>query len=102
MADYVSTAINLGLEEICFTDHVPLPGGFDPTHRMQPEELPGYRREGSRVSAEVNFYFKIRLGLGWGYLPGLGALAGQLLVWTPHDFFLGSILFFCCWPQTFF
>lgn len=93
MADYVSTAINLGLEEICFTDHVPLPGGFDPTHRMQPEELPGYRREVSRLQAEFNSDIKIRLGLECDYMPGLEPWLEQLLYETPYDFILGSIHF---------
>ncbi|NOX89710.1 MAG: histidinol-phosphatase HisJ [Calditrichaeota bacterium] len=42
MEDYVERAIELKFDEIAFTDHIPLPDGFDITHRMSLEQLDGY------------------------------------------------------------
>ena len=36
-------AVDLGLPEICFTDHVPNPDGYDPVNRMRLEQFPLYR-----------------------------------------------------------
>ena len=36
-------AVNLGLPEICFTDHVPNPDGYDPVNRMRLDQFPLYR-----------------------------------------------------------
>jgi len=33
IADYKASAINKGIPEICFTDHVPSPDGYDTAHR---------------------------------------------------------------------
>ena len=36
-------AVELGLPEICFTDHVPNPDGYDPVNRMRLDQFPLYR-----------------------------------------------------------
>jgi len=36
-------AVELGLPEICFTDHAPNPDGYDPVNRMQLDQFPLYR-----------------------------------------------------------
>ena len=42
MEDYVRAAIENGIIEMCFTDHIPLPNGMDPEHRMKMEEVEPY------------------------------------------------------------
>ncbi len=42
MEEYVEAAIENGMTEICFTDHIPLPDGEDPDHRMKLEEVEPY------------------------------------------------------------
>jgi len=36
-------AVELGLPELCFTDHVPNPDGYDPVNRMRLDQFPLYR-----------------------------------------------------------
>ena len=42
MEEYVLAAIEKGIPEICFTDHIPLPNGEDTEHRMAIDELEPY------------------------------------------------------------
>lgn len=42
MEEYVEQALHIGLKEIAFTDHIPLPDNFDIAHRMAYHELEGY------------------------------------------------------------
>ncbi|MCP4151456.1 MAG: histidinol-phosphatase HisJ [bacterium] len=42
MEEYVEAALERGITEMCFTDHIPLPGGFDPGHRMEPDQIELY------------------------------------------------------------
>jgi len=37
--DYIESAMDKGITEICFTDHIPLPDGFDSEHRMSQKEF---------------------------------------------------------------
>ncbi|MCD4692171.1 MAG: PHP domain-containing protein, partial [Calditrichales bacterium] len=39
MEEYVEQALRIGLKEIAFTDHIPLPDNFDIAHRMAYHEL---------------------------------------------------------------
>ena len=36
-------AVELGLPELCFTDHVPNPDGYDPVNRMRLDQFPSYQ-----------------------------------------------------------
>ena len=40
--EYVEKAISIGLKQIAFTDHIPLPNNFDLAHRMQQNEMDIY------------------------------------------------------------
>jgi len=42
--EYVEKALILGIKEIAFTDHIPLPDNFDLAHRMQFSEIDTYTR----------------------------------------------------------
>lgn len=43
VAAFHARAVDLGLPEICFTDHAPSPNGYDPTNRMRLDQFPLYR-----------------------------------------------------------
>ncbi len=42
-AAYYARAVELGLPEMCFTDHVPSPDSYDSVNRMQLDQFPLYR-----------------------------------------------------------
>ncbi|MCD4760692.1 histidinol-phosphatase HisJ [bacterium] len=93
MDEYVRRAVELGLERICFTDHVPLPFGFDPTHRMVPEELPGYIDQVKKLQHHYRDTIEICLGLECDFLPGVESWLERLLHDNHYDYVLGSVHF---------
>ncbi len=50
MEEYVESAIQKGLKEIAFTDHIPLPDNFDIAHRMTENELELYLENINKLS----------------------------------------------------
>ncbi|MDD4872035.1 MAG: histidinol-phosphatase HisJ family protein [Kiritimatiellae bacterium] len=42
IAEYIEAANKNGITEICFTDHVPAPDGYDSKHRMDMDKYPFY------------------------------------------------------------
>lgn len=91
MEQYVTAALEQGLERICFTDHVPLPDGFDPTHRMLLSELPGYYDEVARLREFYQDRLEINLGLECEFMPGLEPWLEKVVEQSQLDYLLGSV-----------
>jgi histidinol-phosphatase (PHP family) len=75
LEDYVEKALELGFREISFTEHAPLPKGFeDPApasdSAMRQEELEQYFEEISRVKAAYKGKIKINAGLEVDFIEG--------------------------------
>ena len=100
-------AIELGLREIGFSDHNPLPRGLAANVRMREDELDYY------VSRVLDLQFQYRgkidvlLGLEMDYLEGLEAYLETQLTKYPWDYVIGSIHYLdpeCrvgSWPRAF-
>jgi histidinol-phosphatase (PHP family) len=99
LEQYASRAVEAGLEEICFTPHVPLPrfprGGSD--LRMEPEDLEAYFRgiEGLRARFPS---LRILAGVEADYYPGFEGYLEGLLSALPFDLVLLSVHFVAQWP----
>jgi len=93
MEEYVRQALALGLEHICFTDHVPLPYDFDLTHRMGPEQLSDYIAGVRELQRRYRGRIEIGLGLECDYLPGVEPWLERILAEQEWDCVLGSIHF---------
>jgi len=91
--EYLERAAELGLRRVCFTDHVPLPGGFDPRHRMSLQQLDDYVKMVGNAAKRWEGRLEVLLGLECDYLPGLEEYYEQLSRRYPWDFFLGSVHF---------
>ena len=93
--DYVRTALERGLDEMAFTDHIPLyflPGDDpDPGIAMTRAELPDYLREVEGLRAEFAGRIDVLLGLEADYAEGHEDALRELL--APHDWdvVLGSV-----------
>lgn len=75
LADYVERAIELGYEEISFTEHAPLPKGFvDPVPAMDSgmriEDLEGYLAEVEKAKKEYQRKIKINVGFEVDFIEG--------------------------------
>lgn len=95
MRAYVEAALARGLDEIAFTDHVPLyflPGDDpDPTIAMTRAELPGYVREVEALRAEFAGRIDVLLGLEADYAEGHETVLEEILAAHPWDVVLGSV-----------
>ena len=88
--EYARRAVEIGLPEIGFTDHSPLPlDNFD-DWRMSDRQLDEYVAK-VRLAQETFPQLTIRLGLEVDYLPGHEAWIRQLAGRHPWDYFIGSV-----------
>lgn len=95
---YVEHALGLGLSEIAFTDHIPLPKNFDIAHRMTLGELDTYRGwiEKLRTSyPEIT----IRFGIEADYYRGFESYTEKILDAYDFDIVIMSIHFLHHWPE---
>jgi len=95
MRAYVEAALARGLDEIAFTDHVPLyflPGDDpDPTIAMTRAELPGYVDEVAALRAEFAGRIDVLLGLEADYAEGHEPALKEILAAHDWDVVLGSV-----------
>lgn len=93
--DFVLRAIERGLSEIAFTDHIPLyflpPGERDPKLAMREEQFDDYVREIEGLKAEFRGSISVRLGLEADYAEGREAELARWLARADWDLVLGSV-----------
>jgi len=88
-SEMASRAVELGLSEIGFADHNPMPDFFD-DWRMLREELPQYLRDVE--DARQRFpQLSIRLGLEVDFLDGCEDWWDELSSMADWDFWIGSV-----------
>lgn len=100
MKEYVEKAIELGLKEIGFADHIPMywldEQERDPEIAMTFEEIPDYVSEVQKLRT-VYPNISIKLGIEADYIPGYEKKLKQILDAYPFDYVLGSIHFIDGW-----
>lgn len=82
--EYIEEAIRLGIEEISFTEHAPLPDGFiDPTPEkdsgMDPHDLYDYVRQVGSLKKTYRNKLKINIGLEVDFIEGFEEQTKQFL-----------------------
>ena len=88
--DYARHALAIGLKEIGFSDHSPMPqDDFDNWH-MRFDQLQDYIAKVDKAKAECPG-LTIRIGLEVDYLPGHEDWIRQLAKFHPWDYFIGSV-----------
>ena len=87
--EYAARAVDLGLDEVGFSDHNPMPEYFD-NWRMLREDLPRYIEEVEKARAAFP-QLKIRIGLECDYLAGREAWIEELAGMAQWDFLIGSV-----------
>jgi len=87
--EYAARAVELGIEEIGFSDHAPFREERD-DWRMLAEELPRYAGEVEKAQAAFP-ELTIRLGLEVDYLPGEEEWIAELSQTLPYDYLIGSV-----------
>ena len=95
VSEFVAAAREKGIPEICFTDHVPAPDGYDQENRMDLGRFPEYNELVSRVRGSENP--NVLFGIEADYYEGC---EGFLRKWLPKqqfDLVLGSIHYIGDW-----
>jgi len=87
--EFAARAVELGLGELGFADHNPMPEKFD-NWRMLREDLPRYFEEIEKARAAFP-QLTIRLGLECDFLPGRESWIEELRGMAEWDYFIGSV-----------
>ena len=98
VSEYVATAVKIGFREICFTDHIPLPGDYDAHHRMAMDEMEIYLEEIERAR-KMYPEIEILTGIEADYIEGFEGFIEEFLGKYPFDIVLMSIHFVSGWPE---
>jgi histidinol-phosphatase (PHP family) len=99
MEQYVEEALVRGLEELCFTPHIPLPGFARGPEglRMEPEDADLYFREVERLRARFP-EATILCGIEADFYDGMERSVEEFLGRYPLDLVLMSVHFVRDWP----
>ena len=93
--EYVQQAIKLGLLEIGFSDHNPMPAGYD-TLRMRHDQVDDYVSMIREVQREFH-HFPILLGMECDYVPGTVEYVRDMLHQHDFDYVIGSVHYLDKW-----
>ena len=93
---YIEQAINSGLTEICFTDHIPLPADFDLAHRMSLQQMDQYTGEIARMQAAYP-ELAILTGIEADYYRGFEKYLEKFLNDFEFDLVIMSVHFLKQW-----
>jgi len=88
--EYAARAVALGLPEIGFSDHSPMPQDNFDSWRMNLDKLDEYVAKVRRAQKDFP-QLTIRLALEADYLPGYEAWIRDLAARHPWDYFIGSV-----------
>lgn len=88
---YVARALELGLREIGFSDHNPLPHSYGANVRMTESELAGYVQRVLNLQHQYRGQIEIRLGLEMDFVAGLEDYLAQQTARYPWDYVLGAV-----------
>lgn len=91
MEAYVERAIELGLHEVGFSDHNPLPHGFGANVRMAESELEYYVQRVIDLRFQYRGKIDVMLGLELDYVEGLEDYLAKQIAAYPWDYILGSV-----------
>ncbi|TFH02595.1 MAG: histidinol-phosphatase HisJ [Calditrichales bacterium] len=94
--EYVEAAIRMGMDEIAFTDHIPLPDQFDSAHRMLPAQLDPYVEMVSGLKTRYP-EITVRCGIEADYYEGFESYTESLLNQYAFDVVIMSVHFLRHW-----
>lgn len=94
--EYVRRAIERGIGEIGFSDHSPMPPGYDPNFRMTVEQYPEYVEKVMRARAAFPDT-SIKLGLEADFHPGTEDFVYNVTNEFDFDYIIGSVHYIGDW-----
>ena len=98
MQEYVEKAIQLQIPEIAFTDHIPLPDGFDAPHRMSYNEVEDYLNDIEMLRQNYPD-IKIYAGIEADFYDGYTEYLYQTFQQFNFDIIILAVHFIKGWPK---
>ncbi|MCL6603961.1 MAG: histidinol-phosphatase HisJ [Paenibacillus sp.] len=104
LEEYVQRGIELGLEQLGLSDHLPLihvdPAAYYPEMAMPLAELPRYVEECLMLKERYRGIIDLKVGLEADYIEGYEEVIRDLLAAYPWDYLIGSVHFLGEWDIT--
>ncbi|MDQ0196649.1 histidinol-phosphatase HisJ [Paenibacillus wynnii] len=104
LEEYVQRGIELGLEQLGLSDHLPLihvdPAQYYPEMAMPLAELPRYVEECFALKERYRGVIDLRVGLEADYIEAYEEVIRDLLAPYPWDYLIGSVHFLGEWDIT--
>lgn len=91
MEAYIERGIAVGLREIGFADHNPLPNGLGSNVRMEEVELDAYVADVLRLRDRYRGEIDVRLGLEVDFIEGIEPYCAEQVRRYPWDYIIGSV-----------
>ena len=95
--EYAQRALEIGLQEIGFSDHAPFVVKPLPGITMETEELPVYHRMIEDVRKKFEGRLTIRVGIEADFIPGYEEKTRAIVDAYPYDYVIGSVHFIKDW-----
>jgi len=96
--DYIRKSIDLGLDEIGCSEHVPMPDGFDTAHRMDlGQYYADYAPAVGRLKDEYKGRIIVRRGIEADFFPGTEEWIRGFVMENAFDYVIGSVHFIGEW-----
>ena len=95
--EYAQHAIEVGLEEIGFSDHAPFVHMVDPRVTMDMKQLPEYYQMIEEVRDQYQKELRIKVALEADFVPGYEDKTKAILDDYPYDYVIGSVHFIKDW-----
>ncbi|MFQ5454694.1 MAG: histidinol-phosphatase HisJ [Nitrospirota bacterium] len=94
--EYIKRAGEIGLSEIGFSDHAPMPEWYDPEHRMKRGELPLYLKLIEKMRS-VFPEQRIKIGIEVDYFNKTTDYVKEVIESYPFDYVIGSVHYIGGW-----
>lgn len=98
MEEYIEAALQNGINEVCFTDHMPFPNEFDAEHRMSMNDLEDYIEQINLMKRKYR-EVSVLIGIEVDYVEGYENFIEKLLDNYPFDLAVMSVHFIPKWPK---
>ncbi|MBN1794733.1 MAG: histidinol-phosphatase HisJ family protein [Candidatus Omnitrophica bacterium] len=95
--EYITAALEKGLREVGFCDHLPLVGTAEKDYTMSRDDLSRYVDEVMAARSEYRSEIVVTLGIEADFFPGFEEKTRELIHQYPFDFICGSIHFIDGW-----
>lgn len=96
--EYIRRAVELGLDEVGCSEHIPMPDNFDEKHRMSIGEYYGeYAPSVTELRDRYRGEITVRRGIEADFFPGTEAWVRGFLKENEFDYVIGSVHFLGAW-----